>query len=107
MSPQIQLEDVYQPTYKMQMCTLAHCDYTARISLLVETRKRDVSRLSDSICELGRLFRLADELEQPWESPLNKMMKLHNNDLTHKQPGSRIIFTQWPLCNSSVKTVPS
>lgn len=56
---------------------------------------------------LEGLFRLTYELEQSWESPLNKMMKLHNNDLTHKQPGSCIIFTQWPLCNSSVKPVPS
>lgn len=39
MSPQIQLEDVYQSTYKMQMCTLVRSNYITCICLLVEMRK--------------------------------------------------------------------
>jgi hypothetical protein len=47
------------------------------------------------------------EPEQSWEFPSNKMIKLHNNDLTHELLGSCPIFTRWPLLNSSVEAVSS
>lgn len=36
------------------------------------------SRLSDNTGDFGRLFHIAYKLEKRWESPLNKVMKLHD-----------------------------
>lgn len=110
MSPQLQLEDVYQTTYKTQMCTLAHSNYITCIRLLVEMRKWRDGKSEVRVAAFVILEGFSAQrtnFEQSWESPLNKMMKLHNNGLIHKLPGSCMIFTQWPLFNSSVKPAPS
>lgn len=99
-SPQIQLEDVDQTTDQMYMCTLTRSNYVTCIRLLVEMRRRRGGKSEVGVSAfviLEGFSATAYELEQSWESPSNEMIKLHNNGLTHEQPGSCMIFTQRPF----------